>query len=197
MREFTERLMTRGQMAAPGLPAAIFGTAGSEGQILYAGQPAVRIGLWPLRSAGQPELAMGLFALVGYLLERWRGARVYRLAARVEGDARQWRWTMASSQFGVDDWQPEGLDDNVGIWGALEREGQGYRLRLNVEDDRLAEDEAPAEFQLEAGDLAALVGGMPAAGGTRGGEVGAGRRGSGMRRYTGPANGRRRRWSRR
>ena len=68
---------------------------------------------------------MGLFALVGYLLERWRGARVYRLAARVEGDTRQWRWTMASSQFGVDDWQPEGLDDNVGFggrWSARRRD---------------------------------------------------------------------------
>ena len=84
MRAFAQRLMMQGQMAAPNLPSAIFGTAGSEGQALYAGQPALRIGLWPLRSAEKPELAMGLFTLLGFLLERWQGVRVYRLAARLE-----------------------------------------------------------------------------------------------------------------
>ena len=43
MREFAQRLMMQGQMAAPNVATAIFGTAGSEGQALYLGQPALRI----------------------------------------------------------------------------------------------------------------------------------------------------------
>ena len=87
MRAFAQRLMMQGQMAAPKVPSAIFGTAGSEGQALYAGQPVLRIGLWPLRSVEKPELAMGLFTLLGFLLERWQGVRVYRLAARLDEEA--------------------------------------------------------------------------------------------------------------
>ena len=161
MRVFAQRLMMQSQMAAPNLPSAIFGTAGSEGQVLYAGQPALRIGLWPLRSAEQPALAMGLFTLLGFLLDRWQGVRVYRLAARLEGEQTQWQWSMASSQFDVDDWQLDGLDDNVGIWGELECNGAGLRLKLFVEDDRHAEDVPPVEISFSAGTLAALVTGLP------------------------------------
>ena len=161
MRAFAQRLMMQGQMSAPKVPTAIFGTAGSEGQALYAGQPALRIGLWPLRSAEKPELAMGLFTLLGFLLERWQGVRVYRLAARLEEESSQWQWSMANSQFGVDDWQLDGLDDNVGIWGELECDSAGLRLALFVEDDRLAEDTPPVEISYNARTLSALVNALP------------------------------------
>ena len=161
MQDFARRLMMQGQMAAPNVATAIFGTAGSEGQALYAGQPALRIGLWPLRCADQPRLAMGLFTLLGFLLERWRAVRVYRLAARVEGDPSVWRWEPSASSFGVDDWQPEDLDDNVGIWGDLEIRAGQWWLRLFVEDDREAEEEPPATCELEADSLSALVAALP------------------------------------
>ena len=161
MRAFAQRLMMQGQMAAPNVPSAIFGTAGSEGQALYAGQPALRIGLWPLRSAEQPTLAMGLFTLLSFLLERWQDVRVYRLATRLEGEPSQWQWSMASSQFGVDDWQLDGLDDNVGIWGELECDGAGLRLTLFVEDDRLAVDAPPVEISYNTRTLAAMVTALP------------------------------------
>ncbi len=161
MREFAQRLMMQGQMAAPNVATAIFGTAGSEGQAIYLGQPALRIGLWPIQSSKEPGMAMGLFALLGLLLERWQGVRVYRLAARVEGEPASWRWSMPASQFGVDDWQLDDLDDNVGIWGELERLPDGLRLVLNVEDDRQPEDAPPAVFRQEAADLNTLVNALP------------------------------------
>ena len=161
MRAFAQRLMMQGQMAAPNTPTAIFGTAGSEGQALYAGQPALRIGLWPIRSAELPLLGMSLFTLLGFLLERWQGARVYRLAARLQGEPSRWQWTIADSQFGVDDWQLEWLDDNVGIWGELESVDAGLHLTLFVEDDRLADDAPPARFQIHADNLTALVAVLP------------------------------------
>lgn len=161
MREFAQRLMMQGQLAAPNVATAIFGTAGSEGQAIYLGQPALRIGLWPIQSGEEPGTAMGLFTLLGLLLERWQGVRVYRLAARVEGDPDSWRWSMPASQFGVDDWQLDDLDDNVGIWGELETPPDGLRLVLNVEDDRQPEDAPPAVFRQEATDLRALVNALP------------------------------------
>ena len=161
MREFAQRLMMRGQMAAPNVATAIFGTAGSEGQAIYLGQPALRIGLWPIQSGEEPGTAMGLFTLLGLLLERWQGVRVYRMAARVEGDPASWRWSMAASQFGVDDWQLDDLDDNVGIWGELENSPDGLRLVVKVEDDRQPEDAPPAEFRLESASLNALVSALP------------------------------------
>lgn len=161
MREFAQRLMMQGQMAAPNVATAIFGTAGSEGQAIYLGQPALRIGLWPIQSKEEPGTAMGLFTLLGLLLERWQGVRVYRLAARVEGEAAAWCWSMSASQFGVDDWQLDELDDNVGIWGELETLPGGLRLVLNVEDDRQPEDAPPAVFRQDAADLNALVNALP------------------------------------
>ncbi len=161
MREFAQRLMMRGQMAAPNVATAIFGTAGSEGQAIYLGQPALRIGLWPIQSGDEPGTAMGLFTLLGLLLERWQGVRVYRMAARVQGDPASWRWSMSASQFGVDDWQLDDLDDNVGIWGELENSPDGLRLVVKVEDDRQPEDAPPAEFRLESATLNALVSALP------------------------------------
>ena len=161
MREFAQRLMMRGQLAAPNVATAIFGTAGSEGQAIYLGQPALRIGLWPIQSTEQPGMAMGLFTLLGLLLERWQGVRVYRMAARVEGDPASWRWSMPASQFGVDDWQLDDLDDNVGIWGELENSPDGLCLVVNVEDDRLPEEAPPAVFRLESVNLNALVDALP------------------------------------
>ncbi|MCY4022997.1 MAG: hypothetical protein OXF32_06090 [Anaerolineaceae bacterium] len=161
MREFAQRLMMRGQLAAPNVATAIFGTAGSEGQAIYLGQPALRIGLWPVQSSEEPGMAMGLFTLLGLLLERWQGVRVYRMAARVDGDPASWRWSMPASQFGVDDWQLEDLDDNVGIWGELETSTDGLRLAVTVEDDRQPEDAPPAEFRLESATLNALVNALP------------------------------------
>ncbi|MCY4525555.1 MAG: hypothetical protein OXB89_03010 [Anaerolineaceae bacterium] len=161
MREFAQRLMMQGQMAAPNVATAIFGTAGSEGQALYLGQPALRIGLWPVLSADRPGTAMGLFTLLGLLLERWQGVRVYRMAARVEGEPGAWRWSMPASQFGVDDWQVDDLDDNVGIWGELDARPDGLRLVLKVEDDRQPEDVPPTEFHQDATSPSALVNALP------------------------------------
>ena len=163
MREFARRLMMQGQMAAPSVATAIFGTAGSEGRALYAGQPPLRIGLWPVRCDEQPLLAMGLFTLLGLLLERWRGVRVYRLAARLPDDASGWQWEASASQFSVDDWQLEDLDDNVGIWGELNALADGWRLSLSVEDDRQAEEAPPAGIVQDAASLPALVAALPEA----------------------------------
>ena len=161
MREFAQRLMMQGQMAAPNVATAIFGTAGSEGRALYAGQPALRIGLWPVICDQQPMAAMGLFTVLGLLLDSWQDARVYRLAARVEGEPPGWQWSPAGSQFRVDDWQLDDLDDNVGVWGELQWRADGLELVLYVEDDRLPEDAEPARFRQNAESLSALLAALP------------------------------------
>lgn len=186
MRDFAQRLMMQGQMAAPNVATAIFGTAGSEGHALYAGQPALRIGLWPVLCAEQPMAAMGLFTVLGQLMDCRQDARVYRLAARLEGDPLRWQWTPASSQFGVDDWQLEDLDDNVGVWGELQWRADGLELALYVEDDRLPEDAEPAQFLQGAGSLSALLAALPEFAATTMSALDAGNRRRNSPPYKGP-----------
>lgn len=131
MSDLAARLMLRGREQRSAVPTAIFGTAGTVRHALTPGTLPVRIGLWPILSTEQPETAMGVLLMLGYLLERYRNIRVYPLLARTEGDPAAYSWDIAQSQFDVDDWQLETLDDNVGIWGTL----KNGVLTLNIESD--------------------------------------------------------------
>jgi hypothetical protein len=103
MGNLAERLMTPGQGTQPNIPTAIFGTAGTVRHSLQEQSAPVRIGLWPVRSAEKPEIAMGIAVLLGYLFAQYRGVRVYQIIARVNGEPETYSWTPAHSQFDVDD----------------------------------------------------------------------------------------------
>lgn len=115
-------------------PSVILGTAGGLSRNLTV-VPEYRIGLWPCVSETHPETAMGLMAVLGYLLEQWQGFRVYREFCALEGDPETFVWSIEKSQFGVDDWRLEALDDNVGIWGRLTTDGNTWTIEIEVEND--------------------------------------------------------------
>jgi cytochrome c-type biogenesis protein CcmH/NrfG len=150
MQDFVTTLMGYQQVSQT---ASIRGVRGNR--------PQLRIGLWPIQSEPSPEIAMGLAALIGCLMERWQSVRVYRLFAIIDGEPNDFEWTISQSQFEVDDWELDGLDENVAIWGSLERVDTKYVLKLDIEND-LAEDESGIRSDVcEGATLSELVAKLP------------------------------------
>lgn len=95
----------------------------------------IRIGFWPLICADAPDMAMGLLTILAGQLERWPDVLVYRLVVRADDDAEETPREALSSQFSVDDWQVDLLDENVAVWGELTRSSAGWMLEVSVEND--------------------------------------------------------------
>lgn len=129
-------------------PTAIFGSAAQLAKFLDI-DVRYRIGLWPCISQAEPELAMGLFTVLAYLLEQWRNVRVYRVFARLDEPVETYQWSLSRSQFKVEDWEIEHLDDNVGIWGTLQLQNGEWLLEIEVENDA-AEDASMIVMQYTA-----------------------------------------------
>ncbi len=156
MDRLAARLMGRKENAPAALPTAIFGTVGAVNHALLNNTASVRIGLWPIISHTEPAVSMGIGIILSHLLERYRDVRVYRLLAQVGNNPDTYQWRIQDSQFGVDDWQLEDLDDNVGIWGELD----GGTLTLHIESDlATAEDlSEPVDLTYTGNNLGDLVG---------------------------------------
>lgn len=162
---FARKLMRINQAAVrTNRASAIFGSLGELPEAL-SHRASLRIGLWPCISE-KPELAMGLWTALAHLLERWRDIEVYRLFAKFEGES--FEWTMAASQFEVDDFELEPLDENVGIWGKLVKTGDNWTLTATIDNDNLTGEDneaqdlsitaaSPADFIAKLPDFAALI----------------------------------------
>ncbi len=121
----------------------------------------LRVGLWPLKSDSNPEAAMGLLTALGFLLERWSEVVVYRVFTQIEGEPESFNWDINLSQFGVDDFEIDGLDENVAVWGTLEQEGRVWTLVLEVENDAAGDDADNPVLTLTAPDWNALIAELP------------------------------------
>jgi tetratricopeptide (TPR) repeat protein len=141
VRELAKRLMQQPAEAAASLSAIVGSTSADVAQVLAElDRPRLRIGLWPILNDSLPEIAMGIAAVLGLLLEHWQEVRVYRLFAKLEGEPDNYNWTVQQSQFKVDDWQLEGLDENVAVWGTLTQDAAArWHLMLEVESDVFVE----------------------------------------------------------
>lgn len=163
MEEFVTQLKGQSRASAAASSSAIFGSVGSLAGALQLDGARLKIGLWPVQSRAAPEAAMGLVVLLGLLLEHWPGVRVYRLVAQIEGEPEQYQWDIERSQFGIDDWELDGLDENVAIWGTLDKSGGGWQLTLEIEND-LAEAGEDRDTLRHTGDsLTELVSWLPEA----------------------------------
>src|SRR5262245_60299632 len=112
MRELAKKLMQQPAVATQALTVISGSTSSDIAQALAdLNRPRLRIGLWPILSSDSPETAMGIATILGFLLERWQQIRVYRLFAQFDVDPGNFEWTVQLSQFGVDDWQLEDLDE--------------------------------------------------------------------------------------
>jgi tetratricopeptide (TPR) repeat protein len=160
MNDFATRLMAESKPAAGGLPTTILGSSLNLQQSIQVSTVPARIGFWPVVWTDKPEIAMALVVMLAALLERYRGVRVYRLMAAVEGVPESYAWSIAKSQFDVDEWQLDDLDDNVGIWGYI---GPDWDLHLTVESDikTVEGEQGTIELSYKAGSLPSLVAHLP------------------------------------
>lgn len=160
MDSLAKKLMSlNGQTESSNLPSAIFGTAGTLSRNLD-NRERYRIGLWPIVSEAQPAVAMGLGTVLAFLLERWDSARIYRIFAKLDADPETYTWRIEDSQFDVDDWQLDQLDENVAVWGRLEQSADGLTLTLDIEND-LTDEEETITVTRTTPDLVALVNTLP------------------------------------
>ncbi|MBC7809538.1 MAG: tetratricopeptide repeat protein [Burkholderiales bacterium] len=164
MRELANKLMMRDQQPVSTQPDVIsdvlFGSSRNMLSQLYVNRFRLRIGLWPIVSDSDPEIALGIASVLGFLLERWQDIRVYRLFADVDGEPEDYEWSLPDSQFSVDDWQLEELDENVAMWGTLSHSEQQWQLQIEVESD-LSDVEETQRFNITAPTLTALVNQLP------------------------------------
>ncbi len=125
-----ERMKALGkQPASGGAPSSLFGSAASLAQSIDSDEQ-YRIGFYPIVCNSAPEVAMGLASCLCYLLDQYRDTRVYRCFARI-GDADGGGDIVASDyQFTIDDWELEGLADNIQVFGRLEHGDGDYQLTL-------------------------------------------------------------------
>lgn len=119
-----------------------------------------RIGLLPWRWSTQPKVAMGLMVLLSFLFRRRQGITVYPVMAAVEGEPESYTWEIDKSQFVVDDWYIDDLDDNIGIWAEIKSDGPGLQLNISVESD-LLENDSVRELSYVAENLSQLIGLLP------------------------------------
>ena len=159
---FTRKLMTldRAEEKKEQLPSAIFGTAISLSQGLEQRQP-VRIGMWPSISKEHPYVAMGLMITLSLYLERWTQIRTYPLFVKLSGDPASYMWRMADSQFELEDWEIESLDDNVGMWGSLSKSADTWKWTIDYESDLEDDDNNSEPFQISGATLQSLISQIP------------------------------------
>ncbi len=137
-----------------------------EGYISVLGQRTklqkspFRIGLWPILSESEPEVAMGIGLVLAALLEQQPSISVYRLLAQVSEDPARYEWGLQKSQFAVDDWEIEGLDENAAIWGTFEIRENLLYFSVELENDA-REDDITFNIDYQTHSLSELLNILP------------------------------------
>jgi tetratricopeptide (TPR) repeat protein len=126
-------------------PTAIFGTAGTLRQNLKA-QIQYRVAIWPTLYTEKPALGVGLMSAFAYLLESLNDVRVYILFVDTAKAHPQFDWRQA--QFGIEDWQPQNLDENIAVAGVLSQDDKGWTWALEIENDLVNDDDPDSTFAL-------------------------------------------------
>jgi tetratricopeptide (TPR) repeat protein len=155
MRAVAQKLMTLHyrQQADNTLSGGLFGEDNLS-RFIELNRLPFRIGFWPIIAAdpSEAELAMGIAACLAVMIDRYPSTRVYRVFQRLDRPAAD----TTATQFSVDDWELDGLDENIALWGALTVANGAYTLELSIENDLIASD-APQRLTWTQPDLPALV----------------------------------------
>lgn len=166
MTRLAEKLITlKDRESRSHLSSAIFGSVVDLPASLSRRAP-VRIGLWPCVSDDDPELLMGVWTTFSYILELWQDIVVYRLFAKVgenEDTTESQQWDIRHSQFSMDDWHLDDLDENVAVAGIVANSNDILSLRVVIENDLNSEqqDTERKEFLYQASSWMELLCQLP------------------------------------
>jgi len=161
MSHAAERMRALGQVAADtGTPSSIFGSAGSLAQSLGS-DAAYRISLYPILYPQNAELALGLLAALGYLLEQYPDVQVFRCLLRMDGADDDGEISVADMQFSPADWELAGLADNVQLTGQLAGQKGACQLALQLDTSLLGTDPPTEELVFTYDSLHELTSHLP------------------------------------
>lgn len=138
--------------------SAIFGSASNMAQSIES-KIAYRVGFYPILSNENPELAMGIASCLCYLLEQYADIDVYRVFAKIEADGDD-DIDISDSQFSIDDWEFDGLEDNVVISGSMRQSETEFTLSIML-DNSLLEGIEDATFTYQYSELYLLINDLP------------------------------------
>lgn len=162
MQDAAERMRALGQQPTDaGAPTSIFGSAAGLAQAIQADEK-IRLSMYPFICAETPEVALGVAACLGYLLEQYQDMRVYRCFAKIDGAGDNTEITAADYQFSAADWTLDGLADNVIMAGELRRAAHSCELRIDIDDSLSSSDSAGEYLSYSFTSLAGMVSALPA-----------------------------------
>lgn len=161
MSNIAQRLMAIGHTPnSADVASSIFGSASSLAdsinQITW-----YRIALYPFISEQSPEIAMGIAACLAYFLEQYSGISIYRVFAKIDENDSSEDIDISDSQFRVDDWELEGLDDNIALWGLFSSADDGFSLEITVDKSFLDIENSEKSFTYKYKLLSDLIKSLP------------------------------------
>ncbi len=158
MIDFAQKLISAAQMRNSDESTFISKTSPIESQ--NSQKYLFRIGLWPIVSDATPEIGIGIGLVLATLIEQWPSFCVYRLMSQLSDTPSEYQWDISDSQFDVDDWELEGLDENIAIWGRLETQASNVHLVLEIEDDA-REDDGVLKLECNGETVAEILNQLP------------------------------------
>ncbi len=143
-----------------GAPSSIFGSAGGLARAIQT-DDSLRISMYPILSETMPEAAMGLASCLAYLLEQYQDTRLYRCFAKIDETDDSGEISREDYQFSVEDWELEGLQDNVQVCGRLEAADGILALQIEL-DTQLLQSASSAELRYSFADINGAINTLPA-----------------------------------
>ena len=160
MLNAAERMKSIGRRAAPGPSASsIFGSTAILSDSINTEAP-FRIAVYPIISDTMPDIAMGVASCLCYLLEQWPGVKVYRCFVKIEADEDDSDITSDDYQFSPADWELDGLDDNLALYGSATFHEATAQLRLHV-DASMVEAEIDSVLTFNYQSIPELIAALP------------------------------------
>ncbi|MCY4018358.1 MAG: hypothetical protein OXG39_03025 [Chloroflexi bacterium] len=149
-----------GRRAAPGPSgSSIFGSTAILSDTINTEEP-FRIAVYPIISDTMPDLAMGIASCLCYLLEQWPGVKVYRCFVKIEADEEDNDITSDDYQFSPADWELDGLDDNLVLYGSATFHETAAQLQLHA-DASMVNAEADSVLTFNYQSVPELIEALP------------------------------------
>ncbi|GEM_PF-1216672 len=116
-----------------------------------------RISLYPIISKKSPELAMGIACCLTYLIEQYNNIKVYQVIARIDDSDDDTEVGSDDYQFNPEEWEFEGLDDNIIITGEL---SEDFTIHIHI-DMNLVQEGKEIDLSFEFEDLNTTILNLP------------------------------------